>query len=293
MRRGCVDRLYWSPGTFDIQRCNRCKVLLTNPWPVPNELAAYYPDDYISFVVQNRARTRLARALRGVLRAPYVLRYGPVDTTPRPSKPGERILDVGCGSGAYLQRMQRLGWDVHGIEPSPAAALAARNLLGVSNDRIVVGVAGEIDWPAETFHLVTLAHVLEHLPGPKQMLVEIWRWLRPGGRVRIWVPNIDSVESKVFRSFWFGLDVPRHLVHYSRPRVMSLLDETGFDVERIVPEYQGSSLSGSLWHLGNAISRQRRRYHHSQSLYYAALPFASAFLGMGSWPTIDVTAVKR
>jgi SAM-dependent methyltransferase len=165
--------------------------------------------------------------------------------------------------------------------------------LGISSDRIFVGPAEEAEWPAGSFHLVTLSHVLEHLPNPRQTLADIHRWLRPGGRVRIWVPNVESAESRVFGDLWFGLDVPRHLIHYSRTTVRRLLEGAGFDVERMVPEYQGSSLSGSLSHLGRALTRRHRNYHHSSALYLATLPVASILLGLGSWPSIDVTAVKR
>lgn len=292
-RQGCRDRLYWQPGSFDISRCKGCGILVTTPWPRSDEATTYYPRDYVSFVVPNRPRSGLARALRSLVRAPYVLRYGPVDRTPSPARQGELVLDIGCGSGAYLQQMQKRGWDVYGIEPSEAAATAAAAALGIRSDRIFVGPAEQADWPANSFHLVTLSHVLEHLPDPQQTLIDIHRWLRPGGRVRIWVPNVESAESRVFGKLWFGLDVPRHLVHYSPTTVRRLLEGSGFEVERIVPEYQGSSLSGSLSHVGDALRRRHRNYRHSASLYYTTLPLASMLLGLGSWASIDVTALKR
>jgi SAM-dependent methyltransferase len=298
-REDCHDRLYWLPGSFEIDRCSGCGVLVTRPWPQGANLAAYYPTDYVSFGPHKGPPQGLMRALRGLVRLPYVMRYGPVNRTPAPKQPGSALLDVGCGAGAYLHQMQQLGWDVYGIEPSPAAATTAAALV-LAPDRIFVGGADEADWPPASFDFVTLSHVLEHLSQPRQTLAKIHRWLRPGGRLRIWVPNIESLESRVFGRLWFGLDVPRHLVHYSPSTVRRLLETSGFAIERMVPEFQGSSLSESLHLVTDAFSRRQRRipsseplyytYRHSAPTYYITLPFASLLLGLGSWPTIDITA---
>jgi SAM-dependent methyltransferase len=189
--------------------------------------------------------------------------------------------------------MQDLGWEVYGIEPSAVAAASAAAALGIEPNRLFVGSADDAAWPANTFHLVTLSHVLEHLPDPRRTLMNIYRWLRPDGRVRIWVPNIESGESRVFGRLWFGLDVPRHLVHYSKATIRRLLEGTGFDIVRIVPEFQASSLSGSISHTSDALRRRRRQYRHSTRLYYATLPLASMLIGLGSSASLDVTAAKR
>jgi ubiquinone/menaquinone biosynthesis C-methylase UbiE len=189
--------------------------------------------------------------------------------------------------------MQHLGWEVYGIEPNSAAAASAADALRIQPDRLFVGGVEEAEWPANTFHLVTLSHVLEHLPDPQGTLANIYRWLRPDGRVRMWVPNIESAESSAFGKLWFGLDVPRHLIHYSKTTIRRLLEGTGFHIVRIVPECQASSLSGSLSHTGDALRRRRRQYRHSARLYYATMPLASVLLGLGNSASLDVTAVKR
>jgi SAM-dependent methyltransferase len=202
------------------------------------------------------------------------------------------VLDIGCGSGFYLQQLQQLGWDVYGVEPNPAAAAAAVELLGVPVERIQVQSADEADWPPGHFDLITLSHVLEHLADPRRALSDIHRWLARAGRVRIWVPNVDSLEARLFGKLWFALDVPRHLVHYSPATISRMLSLTGFKVQRLVPEYQASSLSGSLSHLLDAMTRRRRRYVHSSRLYLACVPIASLLLGLGLAASIDVTAAK-
>jgi SAM-dependent methyltransferase len=189
--------------------------------------------------------------------------------------------------------MQQLGWEVYGIEPNAAAAAKAAEALCVPTNRMFVGSIHEADWPASNFDLITLSHVLEHLPEPRLALTEIHRWLRADGRVRIWVPNVESAESRLFGALWYGLDVPRHLVHYSPRTVKQLLDDTGFEVERVVPEYQGISLSGSISLAADALLRRRRRYRHSTALYYASLPVASILLGLGTQAWVDISARKR
>ena len=290
--KNCFDRRHWRPGIFEIYRCKACQVLVTKPWPVGDELAAYYPSDYVSFAPRDQRPSRLARALRSLVRLPYVLRYGSVNRTPSPPRLGSVLLDIGSGAGSYLHQMKELGWRVYGIEPSPAVAAAAARAAGISLDAIFVGSTDEAHWPDATFDLITLSHVLEHLSQPLRTLEKINRWLRPGGMVRIWLPNVESAESRIFAGLWFGLDIPRHLVHYSPATVRQLLQNTGFEVKHLVPEYQGSSLSGSLRLTADALSRRHRSYRHSNLLYYATLPLASLLLSLGNSPTIDVTAKK-
>jgi SAM-dependent methyltransferase len=290
-RRGCRDRLYWLPGRFEIDRCKGCSVMVTVPSPSGDELAAYYPTDYVSFGSGKHPTPALIRVLGSLVQLPYLMRYGSVDRTPPAKVSGGALLDIGCGAGAYMQKMRQLGWDVYGIEPSPSAAASA-GALGISPDRIFVGYADEADWPDASFDLITLSHVLEHLPEPRRTLGNTHRWLRRGGRVRIWVPNVESLESRVFGGLWFGLDVPRHLVHYSPTTIRRLLEGAGFVVEKIAPEYQGVTLLGSLAHVASAVAGRHRRYRHSAGLHRATLPLASLLLGLGSRPTLDVTAVK-
>jgi SAM-dependent methyltransferase len=289
--RNCRDRRHWLPGRFDLVRCRDCGLVRTDPRPSVGSIAEFYPPSYVSFAAEVPSTSAWYAVLRSVVRLPYVLRYGSADPWFRPSDTN-RLLDVGCGTGVYLQAMVNLGWSVRGVEPDAAAAARAAERLGVQPDRIFVGRVEDADFPPETFDLVTMAHVLEHLHNPRGVLERIRRWLRPGGMIRLWLPNFESIESRVFRKLWFGLDVPRHLYHFGPHTIRATLETVGFSVERVVPQYQANTLTGSLRHTVDALLGRQVEVRESMALYYAFLPLASMLLALGTGGALDVTARK-
>jgi SAM-dependent methyltransferase len=289
--RNCRDRRHWLPGRFDLVRCRDCGLVRTDPRPSVGSIAEFYPPSYVSFAAEVPSTSAWYAVLRSVVRLPYVLRYGSADPWFRPSDTN-RLLDVGCGTGVYLQAMVNLGWSVRGVEPDAAAAARAAERLGVQPDRIFVGRVEDADFPPETFDLVTMAHVLEHLHHPRGVLERIRRWLRPGGMIRLWLPNFESIESRVFRKLWFGLDVPRHLYHFGPHTIRATLETVGFSVERVVPQYQANTLSGSLRHTVDALLGRQVEVRESMALYYAFLPLAAMLLALGTGGALDVTARK-
>lgn len=289
--RGCPDRRHWLPGAFDVVRCRGCGLIQTNPRPDRESVRAYYPTSYVAFSSgQDPNPSRLYRGLREMVRLPHRLRYGSSSVLPRPATGSNRLLDIGCGGGTLLGEMSRLGWDVWGIEPDAGLARSVATRLSLSDDRIFAGTAEAADFPSGWFDLVTMSHVLEHLHDPASVLCKVYQWLRPGGLLRIWVPNIDSFESRAFGRWWFGLDIPRHLYHYNPSTLRRLLARCGFQVERLVPQFQGSSLSGSLTHVADAALRRHQVYRQSRTLYYLSLPIASVLLPLGNFASLDVTA---
>jgi SAM-dependent methyltransferase len=286
VHRACPDSRGRHPGRFDVVRCADCGLVQTNPRPDPDAIGAYYAADYGPHARPADAgppglALRLARSL---LHLPYRLRYGPVDPRPALPRAGARVLDIGCGSGRDLAELAVRGWEVWGIEPSPQAAEAARQHLGVGAERIHVGRAEEARFEPASFDLVTAWHVLEHLHDPAAVLRGARAWLRPGGTLQLAVPDVESLESRLFGRRWFGLDLPRHLYHFAPATLGALLERSGFRVLRIVPEYQANSLSGSV---------ARRPYRPSRVRDQAVLPLAALALGLGSGGAMVATAQPR
>lgn len=229
------DFRYALPGIFTVVRCLRCSLAYTNPRPAGESLARYYPAEYASHAAlrpehASRAGEALRRRLvrgngtgeRLLARAYNALAFRAF--VPSPS--AGRLLDVGCGRGAYLAAWQRLGWEVEGVEPSEGAAEVARNATGAT---IHQGFFEDIDLPECHYDLVTLVHCLEHSRSPRRMLRLVRRVLRPGGRVLIMVPNFASVGRHLFGSRWYGLEVPRHLVHFEPRTLREALRLEGFE----------------------------------------------------------------
>jgi 2-polyprenyl-3-methyl-5-hydroxy-6-metoxy-1,4-benzoquinol methylase len=135
-----------------------------------------------------------------------------------------KVLDIGCGRGLLLDKLRQRGWIPMGTELSDEAASYARERLGLP---VVTQMVGDEEFPDEEFDLVILWHVLEHVRGPKAMLAEVAKVLRPGGTLLVAVPNFGSLEARWSRAHWFHLDVPRHLTHFTRATLAQALDEAG------------------------------------------------------------------
>ena len=186
---------------YSVRMCRACGTAFLWPAPSETDLARAYASDYYGAgdtkfnpgVERFRdcfSRSRVRQLTRGLAN-------------------GARILDVGCGDGRLLRSFQRVGhYDLHGIElPGRAAERAA----GTPGIQLHLGTLAATQLPANSFDLITLVHVLEHLPAPGDTLDRLAQLVRPGGYLFLAFPNIDSWQARVFRGDWFHLDPPRHL----------------------------------------------------------------------------------
>src|SRR5207244_8297664 len=119
---------------------------------------------------------------------------------------------------------------VTGLDFSAEAAAIAKAENGVD---VAVGTLEEAHFPAESFDVVTLFHVMEHVTNPRLVLAQVSRVLKPNGVAILQVPNIESWQFKIFGARWYGLDIPRHVIDYSRNSMLKLLADSGFVVNRI------------------------------------------------------------
>jgi 2-polyprenyl-3-methyl-5-hydroxy-6-metoxy-1,4-benzoquinol methylase len=249
MRRAtelCVERdlALGVPGRFSLARCEGCGLLYQNPRVRRDQLDRMYPDDYpphardadLGRAVSERSpavRWALARRLgyahldtRDVgaldrLRA-WWRRRRVMKNVP-PWQGDGRLLDVGCATGRFLQRMAVLGWRVSGIELDPVAAAKART---VTPD-VTIGDPADITLGRARFDLITAFHVVEHLPDPAAALRNMLAWLAPGGLMIVEVPNVGGWGGTLFGRFWSGLDFPRHLIHFTPATMRALVERCG------------------------------------------------------------------
>jgi 2-polyprenyl-3-methyl-5-hydroxy-6-metoxy-1,4-benzoquinol methylase len=147
-----------------------------------------------------------------------------------PFQVGARLLDFGCGSGAFLRRMHDQGWQVLGLDLCRAAVERVQRELGLS---ALVGTLPHPDLPPESFDVITMWQSLEHVHQPLEVLEHAYRLLVPGGKLIVAVPNIDSAPFRWFGSAWFGLDLPRHLTHFSAATLRQMLERAGLWVEGV------------------------------------------------------------
>lgn len=213
---GGRDRLHGFPGRFSVLRCRACGMMVTHP--VPGNLADYYPADYAPYSLGWGMLGRF----KAILMQRFVIRAAG-------KSEGLRILDVGCGNGLLLAKLNRPGWVLHGLEPDAGCVERVRRGLGIDVRR---GVLGDRCFEPG-FDVITMFHVLEHVPDPRADLAEVHRLLRPGGVFIVEVPSCDGYGFALARDRWFGLDLPRHLIHFSARTLSLLLEKSGFRIRGI------------------------------------------------------------
>jgi SAM-dependent methyltransferase len=135
------------------------------------------------------------------------------------------LLDLGCSSGLFLESLPRDSWKLFGIEMSADCAKTAEARTGA---KVFVGNILDAPFPPESFDVITCFDVLEHLYEPRRVMARVCEWLKPGGFFYVQVPNVDSAEARVFGSYWHGLELPRHLFHYSPASLKFLAKSAGF-----------------------------------------------------------------
>jgi len=295
-----------TPRTFHLSRCAACDSLFLDPLPEPAEIATFYPPTYwwkSSSTVLKRFEMLYRRA---VLRDHFTFIVKAARHVPPGPRP-LRLLDVGCGSGTLLGLLKTQGFDVLGLDYSREAADIASLEHAV---QVVVGSLDEAHFEDASFDLVTLFHVMEHVPNPREVVAEIRRILKPSGRLVIQVPNIGSWQYRLFGEKWYGLDIPRHVIDYSNRSMQELLRRGGFGVHRVRhfnlrdnAQALASTLAPSLDPVSRAVRKRRHGTEEStlgawaRHLVYLGVvlsvsPFAIAEAAVGSGATIMIEAAK-
>jgi SAM-dependent methyltransferase len=206
---------------FAVVRCAECGLCFTSPRPDRATIAQFYPASYRPHRLARRPPRPRGSLLTALWSRPCVERRE------LPWHGQGRLLDFGCGGGAFLERMHHQGWEVTGLDVSAAAVACVRSELGVP------ALAGSLPHPElgpASFDVVTMWHSLEHVHDPLGVLRAAHRVLAPDGRLVLAVPNIDSAPFRWFGPAWFGLDLPRHLTHFSPPTLQRMLEKAGFRV---------------------------------------------------------------
>jgi len=138
------------------------------------------------------------------------------------------LLDVGAGTGDFLVAAKKNGWSVEGVEPSRDARLRSRE-----KKMELLPSMGEL--PEKEFQVITLWHVLEHLPDLEKQIAKLHRHLADEGVLIVAVPNYRSYDARHYQEFWAAYDVPRHLWHFSRTAIDKLFAKRGMKVMRTSP----------------------------------------------------------
>lgn len=288
LRRAQADLEFDVPGRWTVVRCTECRAVYTYPRASEAELLNFYPPQYgPHHARRSLLGSRPNRVIRNLLTLPYALRFGDVDWSTRPRGRG-RLLDIGCGAGGFLSKSVSLGWECYGFDTSYLAVAAARAL--VPNATVWVGTMDSL-CISGGFDLINISHVLEHLVKPDKVLAKCFELLSSGGAIRIVVPNISSTESYAFGAYWRGLDIPRHVTHFTPRSLRNVCEMNGFVDVSIRPAMMPSCISESILLATPRPLRQRlMRTGLAHWLYLCMIFPAALSYALGNYGILEATA---
>ena len=140
--------------------------------------------------------------------------------------PVGKLLDIGCGVGDFLHIAEHNGWQCTGVEPSEEAREIARQRI--KGDLLYSEDLNHL--PDQSFDLITMWHVLEHVDDLKWQVAQLQRLIKPNGRIVIAVPNYRSYDGRFYNAYWAAYDVPRHLNHFNRTVITKIFKTSGLSL---------------------------------------------------------------
>ena len=266
---------------FRLVKCKNCGLQYLNPRPTKQQIGHYYSEDYYAHIPRKGKNPKKRNLflekwmhsknnIRNLIRTNF---YNYPHTTGEDKKPpssykkillwffyltyrsrldiipfsGEgKILDIGCGNGRYLSTLKKQGWQTYGIELNPKSSKYAREELHLD---VKTGDLLNYKYQEKFFDAITMWHSLEHLYEPIPTLKEVKRILKDDGLLVIAVPNVDSFAAKVFKEYWYQLEIPIHLIAFTPDTITKMLDSAEFKIKIIYYDRRNSPLKQSLLNL--------------------------------------------
>ncbi len=210
--------------SFDIVECSICQLRLTNPFPEKTDIGTYYEsDEYISHSDESKGlfnfiyimvRTYMLGRKRKIVKRSFGSSSG-------------NLLDIGCGTGHFLNKMKDHDWNVKGVDASPKVQVIVRDKFGID-------IESPDEWmnSEEKYDVITCWHSLEHVHEPWDYLQKIKQQLNENGILLVALPNYDSTDSKKYGANWAAYDTPRHLYHFTPVSMKKMMNHNGFDVKK-------------------------------------------------------------
>lgn len=237
-----------SNDTFKIVSCDSCGFKFTNPIPTIETIGEYYKsENYISH----------SNTKKGIVNKIYqVVRKRAIDQKEKLIKEissGKQLLDIGCGTGDFLAHCKNKGWNVIGLEPDSDARKIAKE-----NHNVEALPLDELYQLNEnTFDVITMWHVLEHVYNLNDDIEQIKRLLKPNGKLVVAVPNCSSYDAEYYKKDWAAYDLPIHLYHFTPKDIRNLFQNHDMKVEKVLPMYYDAyyiSMLSEKYKGGNIVS---------------------------------------
>lgn len=206
----------WNVGESSFVQCKSCSFVYQNPQPQLEDLQIRYDEDYFRYEIQNQ-NSFLELMLKSLTDMGFRAEEGQ----------GRRFLDIGCATGALLERMKQQGWSVQGIEICRQSAEYAIKKRGVE---VFIGPLEEWQGEDASLDVIHSSHVIEHLQNPREMIQKSYRLLKEGGSLFCTTPNISGFQARLFGARWRSA-IEDHLSLFSRRHLARLLKQEGFTLK--------------------------------------------------------------
>lgn len=214
--------------SFTIWHCDTCSFRFTQDIPDIHEIKPYYQSN--SYVSHSDTKEGIINQLYHLVRN-YTLGTKSSLIQKVTGLATGNLLDIGAGTGAFANKMQQKGWEVIGLEPDETARMQAQK-----NYALQLAIPSSInEMMNESFHAITLWHVLEHVHDLEGYWHHFSRLIAFNGKLVIAVPNYTSLDAKKYGAYWAAYDVPRHLYHFSPKAMEQMAIQFGFRLVKIQP----------------------------------------------------------
>ena len=227
---------------WSLTKCSQCDSVYRTVFPTQDELDEIYGSDYYdSWNIEANAESFWQMKIKNSTSYLKALdKYLPI-------RQDRTLLDVGCAHGFMLESASQLGYVPSGLEISPAGDMARERGF-----HVVASNLEDRPFPPESFDVVTMIDVIEHLTDPLEALRCVYTMLKPEGIVFVVTPDIGSLSARIMRSTWPHY-LPEHLIYYSPSSLQTLFDRTGLDVMKIGPGYKYLTINYILGHLRSSL----------------------------------------
>lgn len=210
-----------SKENFSIDECKNCSLVFTNPVPNKEEIGKYYQSE--NYISHTDIKKGIINGLYHAVRKYTLNKKVALIKQLNGNKIG-KLLDIGCGTGYFLEQARKKKWTIAGFEPDEIARK-------IANDKLENKIVEKLEKVnSDNFNVITLWHVLEHIHELEYTITKIKSLLVKNGTIIIAVPNIESWDAKYYKEKWAALDVPRHLYHFSKKSMIQFAKKNNLEL---------------------------------------------------------------
>ena len=219
--------------TFQIMECGSCTLRFTQDVPDAETISSYYKaEDYISHTDTSKG---LINRIYKIVRKRTLVRKRKLIERFTGLRTG-KALDVGSGTGSFVNELKQNGWNITGLEPDNDARKVAKQLYTID----LLDSAELYKLSPGNFDAISLWHVLEHVHDLAAYVQQLRILLKDNGKLFVAIPNYTSTDSRIYKEYWAAYDVPRHLYHFSPASMKELMEKNSLRIIQYKPMWYDS-----------------------------------------------------